>query len=107
MKIGDFLAFRKLVAPILIKILFWVGLAVIVLETVNFCDFYTTDFTIAGDGTVIGSTRSFNFLYLLLALVADIVAILIWRVICEIWIVIFSINDRLGTLVELKKAEKK
>jgi len=42
----------------------------------------------------------------LVALLGGAFGILIWRVVCEIWIVIFSVNDRLGTLVELKQAER-
>jgi hypothetical protein len=42
----------------------------------------------------------------LFGLIGAAFAALIWRVVCELWIVTFSINDRLGTLVELKKAEK-
>lgn len=105
MKIGDFLMFHKLVAPALIKIVFWAGVAFLILATVYFGDFYLTTTIVAGDGTIVETTRTFSQVAALAALAGDVMAILIWRIVCEIGIAIFSINDRLGLLVELKKRD--
>jgi hypothetical protein len=38
-----------------------------------------------------------------MALIGGVLGLLVWRVVCEVWIVMFSINDRLGQLVERGK----
>ena len=45
----------------------------------------------------------FNLVGALVALLVGACTLLFWRVACEVWIVIFSINDRLGILVERGK----
>jgi uncharacterized membrane protein len=100
MEFSDLFTFKKFVAPVLIQISYWVGLVLIVLMTLVgiagtsvFSSYYY-----GGGGFSVGGA--------LLSLVGGVFGALIWRVVCEIWIVIFSVNDRLGTLVALKKAEQ-
>lgn len=99
MEFGDLFRFNTFVAPVLIKIVYWIGFALITIATLGgiigtsaFSSYYS------GSGFSVGGA--------LLSILFGAAGVLVWRVVCEIWIVIFSINDRLGTLVELKQAEK-
>jgi len=85
MKPADFLSFDKFLAPILIKIVYWIGLVFIVLGFI--ASFGTM--AMFGMGGAMG---------IIMALIGAILGALIWRLICEVWLVIFSINDRLGNL---------
>jgi hypothetical protein len=97
MEIGDFFTFKKFVAPFLVKIVFWIGLLFIVLGMLG---------SLIGVGMIEGYGSiytGFNIGHALLVLLVGALTILIWRVVCEIWIVLFSIHDRLGELVDLNK----
>jgi hypothetical protein len=85
MKFGDLLSFDKFVAPFLIKIIYWIGLVMLVLGFI-------------GSLGAMGSMGVGGFFGFILSLIGLVLAALAWRVLCEIWIVIFSINDRLGNL---------
>lgn len=100
--LADLMNFDKFVAPTLIRIVYWIGIVLIVLGTLM---------GIAGGG-MMGSMMGggyggygggFNLGAALFALIGGAVALLVWRVMCEVWIVIFSINDRLGILVDRDK----
>ena len=96
MNFNNLLNFNVFVAPTLIRIVYWVGIVFIVLGTLM---------AMLGGGMMGGQYGGgFNPLAPLIALVAGGVALLIWRVMCEIWIVIFSINDRLGIIAERNKS---
>ncbi len=99
MKFPDLFDFNKFVAPVLIKVIYWIGLVLIVLLTLSF---------IAGASlfsSYLGGGGGFSVGGALFSLIGGAFAALLWRVVCELWIVTFSINERLGTLVELKQAE--
>jgi hypothetical protein len=84
----DFLKFRKMVTPIIIQILFWIGVAVsIVFGLILIVKGATAD--MAGGMQVLT-----GILMLLLGPIA-------WRVYCELLIVIFRISE---TLVEVRDA---
>jgi hypothetical protein len=85
MKLADFLNFEKFLAPVLIKIIYWVGLVLLFLS-------FLASFGAYG---AMGLGGGLGFL---VSIVGLVLAALAWRVLCEIWIVIFSINDRLGNL---------
>jgi len=95
---NDLLNFNKFVAPALIRIVYWIGIVLIVLGTLG---------AVFGGGMLMGGGAygggGFNIGGALIALIAGACGLLVWRVMCEIWIVIFSINDRLGVLVERGK----
>lgn len=74
----DFLSFDKMIATTMIKIIYWIGLVLILLTGLT------------------GVFTSGAFLAGLTALVGLFVGLLVWRVLCELWIVIFAINDKLG-----------
>lgn len=94
--LNDLMNFNKFVAPVLIRIVYWIGIVLIALGTLA---------AAAGGGMMAGQYGGggFNLFGALIALLAGAAALLFWRVMCEIWIVIFSINDRLGVLVERGK----
>jgi hypothetical protein len=72
--VGDFFAFRMLITPRFIQILFAIGLAGIVLGSLA---------ALAGDQPVAG------ILFLLFG-------VLYWRILCELFFVLFRINDTLS-----------
>jgi hypothetical protein len=95
MNFNNLLNFDTFVAPTLIRIVYWIGIAFIVLGTLMGA---------LGGGMMAGGYGGgFNPLGSLIVLVGGAAALLFWRVMCEVWIVIFSINDRLGILVERGK----
>jgi hypothetical protein len=81
----DWLSFDKMIAPVIIKILFWVG---------------CIGFVIFGIVTIIGAFGKYgsawSFLGGLLIIVLGPIMVRVW---CEILIVIFKIHD---SLVEIK-----
>jgi len=100
--LNDLMDFKKFVAPSLIRIVYYIGIVGIVLMTLGM---------IAGGG-MMGSMMlggggygggGFNILGALFGLIWGACALIIWRVLCEVWIVMFSINDRLGQLVDRGK----
>ncbi|HVY83587.1 MAG TPA: DUF4282 domain-containing protein [Caulobacterales bacterium] len=98
--LASLLNFDKFVAPVLIRIVYWIGIVLIVLMTLG---------GVLGGGMMAGMMGGyggyggFNAGAALIALIAGAAGLLMWRVVCEVWIVIFSINDRLGVLVERGK----
>jgi Ca2+/H+ antiporter len=92
--LAGFMNFDKFVAPTLIKIVYWIGIVGVVLGALAMMA--TAAGRISYDaGSALGG--------ILLAVIGAAVGVLVWRVICEIWIVLFSINDRMGVLVERGK----
>lgn len=86
----DFLRFKKMLTPVFIQILFWIGLAVTtVFGLVMIIQGATSHY--GGGSTVI-----FGLVWLILGPI-------IVRVNCEILIVIFSIND---TLTDIRNSLK-
>ncbi len=92
--LGSFLNFDKFVAPTLIKIVYWVGIVGIIGFAL---------FTAMSSFGKMGYDASGAIGGVIIALIGGAVGILVWRVTCEIWIVLFSINDRLGQLVDRGK----
>lgn len=84
MSLSDLFDFEKFVAPQLIKFVYWIGLVLIGLSVV---------------GTLFSGGQGF-FIRLIMAVIGGVAGVLIWRVVCEVWIVMFSINDRLGEIAE-------
>ena len=87
MSFSDFLTFEKFVAPMLIKIVYWIGLLLIVIGFLG---------SLFGGG--FGMMSGFGGF--ILKVIGTLLGLLMWRVICELWIVVFSINDRLGRIAD-------
>ena len=94
--LNDLMNFNKFVAPTLIRIVYWIGIVLIILGTLG---------AVIGGGAMMGGGYGGGFSIggALISLIAGALGLLLWRVMCEIWIVIFSINDRLGVLVDRGK----
>src|SRR5207245_11294104 len=84
-KFSDFIGFERLIAPYLIKLIYWVGAIVIIVA--GLAGFFGA-FAATGGG--IGRA--------LLALIGMVFLLLIWRVVSELWILAFNIHERLGEI---------
>ena len=86
----DFLNFKKMITPLIIKILFWVGVALAVLS---------------GIASIIGGANDSygGGKMVLMGLLTIVLGPLIVRIYCELLIVIFSVND---TLTEIRDVLK-
>lgn len=88
-EIGDLFKFDRMVAPTVLKIVYWLGLIGIILWSL---------FALFGAINMMSYSATSGFGMLLLAVVGLLFGTLFWRIIIEIYMVIFSINDRLGEI---------
>jgi hypothetical protein len=88
-EIGDLFKFDKMVAPTVLKIVYWLGLIGIVLWAL---------FALFGAINMMSYSAASGLGMLLVAIVSLLFGTLFWRIIIEIYMVIFSINDRLGEI---------
>ncbi len=88
---GDYLSFRKMIAPVLIKILFW-----IVTLLILFCILGSIGMGIytMSEGRR-DEQKMMGCLMCLAGPIIGVVYVLMWRVVCEFWLVFFEMNDRL------------
>ncbi len=84
--ISRFMSFDKLIATSLIKLLYWIGIAVIVIGAL-----------ITGFGGFANGFGS-GLVSLIVAPVGAVLGIIFWRFLCEVYIVIFGMYDRLGEI---------
>lgn len=68
----DYLSFRKMITPAFIQIIFWIGVAGIIIGGL-----------VAMDQSIIGG------------LLAMLVGLLVWRIYCELMLILFKIHERL------------
>jgi len=71
----DYLSFRKMITPAFIQIIFWIGVAGIVLAGL-----------FAMDQSILGG------------LLGIVVGLLVWRIYCELMLILFKIYERLGEI---------
>ena len=94
---GDILAFRRMITPSIIKIVFWIGLIVIlVLGIVAIVDGVSND-------SDIGEVIAGGVLILILGPI-------VWRVFCEILLLTFRIIENLAdirNIIKVKRGEDK
>lgn len=88
--IGDYLAFRKMIVPIIIQVIFWVLVALAVLGSLG--------------ALITAITLKTGFLSILAALASLFIGPLLIRIFCESLIVMFRIND---TLTDIKNVLEK
>lgn len=84
--ISRFTSFDKLIATGLIKILYWVGIVVILL------------FALIGAFSGFGRGFMTGLGSLVLAPVVAVIGIIFWRFVCELYIAIFGMYNRLGEI---------
>jgi hypothetical protein len=85
---GEFLAFRRMVTPVVIQVIFWLGVAICVLT---------------GLGQLFFGLRFMSIITIFSALFTIVVGPLLVRVWCELIILLFRIYD---TLQEIKEQRK-
>jgi len=85
--VNDFLKFKKMMTPIIIQILFWIGVAVCVIAGIIEI--------VSGINAPYGGGGSVVFMGILLLLLGPILV----RVGCELIIVQFNIHDMLAIIV--------
>ncbi|GEQ99961.1 hypothetical protein JCM17845_05850 [Iodidimonas gelatinilytica] len=84
-----FLSFDQMIAPTVIKVVYWIGLAFISLGSL--ITFFTSF-------VVMGHNVGAGFGQMLLSVIGFVLGVLFWRIIMEIYIVFFSIHDRLSEI---------
>jgi len=90
----DFLTFRRMVTPILIQIIFWIGVGVVLISgVVAFFTGLVGGISNGHPGEIIGA--------LLGAPIMTVVGLLLVRLYTELLIVIFRINDALHDIRDL------
>lgn len=86
-----FLNFDEMVTPSIITLIYWVGIAGIIIGALS---------SLFSLGALLSGGFSFDvpaYLYVL-PFIGAIVALIIWRITCETMLVLFSINDKLGRI---------
>ena len=85
----DFLKFKKMITPIIVPILFWIGTVICIIAGIGFIIIGTTsDFNLGGGEMV------------LMGIAYIVLGPIVVRIYCELLIILFSIND---TLTDIKK----
>lgn len=90
-QVGDFLLFRRMITPLIIQVLFWVGVVVSVIAGLIMIVAGATDDYGGGEQVLIG----------LLALFLGPIVVRIW---CELLILFFRMNE---TLTEIRNNTQK
>lgn len=85
---SDFLSFRKMLTPVIIQIIFWIGAILCV---------------VGGIVGIVVSAVNNNAMMVLYSILSMILGPLLVRIYCELLIVIFRIND---TLTEMNKKDE-
>ena len=81
----DFLKFRKMITPVIIQVLFWVGVAIAVIGALGMM--------------VVGVTSNGQGIMVLVGLVMLVIGPVVVRIYCELLILFFRMNE---TLTEIK-----
>ena len=89
----DFFTFKKMITPVIIQILFWIG--------VGLCVILGLISIVSGASSAFGGGPA-----VLTGLVMLLVGPFIVRIYCELLIVIFSINDNLKEVKDIISKEK-
>ncbi len=89
MSFKDFLGFEKMISGSIIKLLYWLGLAIIVLFVLG---------ALSGSVNTMSWNGALGVLQFVVALIGGALGILLWRVICEMYLTFLSMNDRLGQI---------
>ncbi|MGQ3101543.1 MAG: hypothetical protein CVT78_08565 [Alphaproteobacteria bacterium HGW-Alphaproteobacteria-17] len=86
---GDLFKFEKMVAPTVLKVVYWLGLIGMVIMCLV---------SISGAFGMMGYSAATGLGMLLLSIIGLAFGVLIWRIVIEIYMVIFSMNERLGAI---------
>lgn len=86
MQFKSFLTFDRLIAGEIVRFLYWLGLVVIVLFIFG---------SVAGSIEMMGRNAWLGLAQFAFALGGGALMLIFWRVICEMYVVFLSMNDRL------------
>ena len=89
MSFKNFLNFEKMISGSIIKILYWLGLVIIVLFVLA---------SLSGSINTMSWNGALGLLQFVVALLGGVLAALFWRVICEMYLTFLSMNERLGQI---------
>ena len=95
--IGDLFQFEKMVAPVVLKVVYWVGLVGIVIYLLV---------AMAGGLAMMDYSAATGLGTILLSIVGAGFFILFWRVMIEVYMVLFGIHQRLGEVRDAISASK-
>ncbi len=84
--VRTFLSFDNMIAPSIIKLAYFIGLALITISAL---------FTFFGSFAMMKYSFAAGLSQMFLSIIGFAVGVLFWRIIMEIYMVFFSINDRL------------
>ncbi len=90
-RLSDLLSFEKTLSLTLLRIVYFLGLAGIGIAVIV---------TLLGGLTAMRYSFVGGLGTLIMALLGGTIGVLLWRVMCELWMVIFGIYDRLGLIRE-------
>lgn len=94
---GDLFQFEKMVAPVVLKVVYWIGLIGIALYLLFALGLAVTTMgysPMTGLGMIIG------------AIIGACFGVLMWRIIIEVYMVLFGIHQRLGEVRDALKGDK-
>ena len=86
---SDLLSFDKMIATKVMKFVYFVGLLCIALSDLV---------TFVGSFAAMRLSVATGFGTMVLAVIGTALAVLIWRVMCELWLLGFNMYDRLGEI---------
>ncbi len=94
---GDLFQFEKMVAPVVLKVVYWLGLVGIVIWLLIALGAAVTmmDYNVGG-----------GLLGVLVAVVGSAFGVLVWRIMIEVYMVLFGIHQRLGEVRDALKGDK-
>jgi hypothetical protein len=87
--ITRFFTFDRLIGGALIKVLYYVGLAAVALWVLFALAAAINLSRYSSDGALWG---------VLIALIGGVAWVVVWRFVCELWLIIFQIYNRLGEI---------
>ncbi len=90
--IGDLFQFEKMVAPTVLKIVYWLGLAGIVIYLL---------IALAGAFAMLDYSPSTALGVIVGSLIGAVFGALLWRIMIEVYMVLFAINQKLGEVRDM------
>lgn len=93
---ADFFTFEKMVAPVVLKVVYYIGLLGILGYLLV---------SLAGAFEILDYSASTALGMIVLALFSAVFGALFWRILIEVYMVLFSINDRLGEVRDRMKKD--
>ncbi|HEY9010384.1 MAG TPA: DUF4282 domain-containing protein [Devosia sp.] len=94
---GAFFSFRKFIFPSLVKVVYWLGLIGIAVGVL----FVVVGGIYASNNPYVTNGGAYAVGAVIGGLIGGAILVVVWRVIVELWLVLFSIHD---VLVEIRES---